>query len=135
MLIIVYDGCCRRNYPIDQFWFINDRLAFSYRYFPTSLQKQNGHKLLKNIKNFPNIKKSISTMILRLRDYKFIYFWEWFHRFIGRIIGLVFIVPFVYFLFKKRLSTATIKKCVVLLLDGRFSRIFRLVYGTKRFNQ
>ena len=56
----------------------------------------------------------------QLSDYKFIYFWEWFHRFIGRIIGLVFIVPFVYFLIKKKLNSETIKKCVVLLGMGAF---------------
>ena len=55
-----------------------------------------------------------------LDDYKFIYFWEWFHRFIGRIIGLIFIIPFVYFLIKKRLDSATIKKCIVLLVMGAF---------------
>jgi cytochrome c oxidase assembly protein subunit 15 len=33
---------------------------------------------------------------------------------------LAFIVPFVYFLFKKRLSTETIKKCIVLLGMGGF---------------
>ena len=55
-----------------------------------------------------------------LSDYKFIYFWEWFHRFIGRIIGIVFIIPFLYFLIKKKLETSTIKKCVVLLLMGGF---------------
>ena len=53
-------------------------------------------------------------------DYKFIYFWEWFHRFIGRVIGLVFIIPFVYFLIKKQLSNSTIKKCLVLLFMGGF---------------
>lgn len=55
-----------------------------------------------------------------LSDYQFIYFWEWFHRFIGRIIGLVFILPFVYFLIRKKLSTATIKKCLILLFMGGF---------------
>ena len=71
-------------------------------------------------KKFPEYQKINIHNDFTLSDYKFIYFWEWFHRFIGRIIGLVFIVPFFYFLFKKRLSTATIKKCVVLLFMGGF---------------
>lgn len=71
-------------------------------------------------KKFPEYQKINIHNDFTLSDYKFIYFWEWFHRFIGRIIGLAFIVPFVYFLFKKRLSTATIKKCVVLLFMGGF---------------
>jgi cytochrome c oxidase assembly protein subunit 15 len=71
-------------------------------------------------KKFPEYQKINIHNDFTLSDYKFIYFWEWFHRFIGRIIGLAFIAPFVYFLFKKRLSTATIKKCVVLLFMGGF---------------
>lgn len=71
-------------------------------------------------KKFPEYQKINIHNDFTLSDYKFIYFWEWFHRFIGRIIGLVFIVPFFYFLFKKRLSTETLKKCVVLLGMGAF---------------
>ena len=71
-------------------------------------------------KKFPEYQKINIHNDFQLSDYKFIYFWEWFHRFIGRIIGLVFIVPFVYFLFKKKLNSETIKKCVVLLGMGAF---------------
>ena len=71
-------------------------------------------------KKFPEYQKINIHNDFQLDDYKFIYFWEWFHRFIGRIIGLVFIIPFVYFLIKKRLDSATIKKCIVLLFMGGF---------------
>lgn len=55
-----------------------------------------------------------------LEDFKDIYFWEWLHRFIGRFIGIVFIVPFLYFLFTKQLSKPTIKKSLFLLFLGAF---------------
>jgi cytochrome c oxidase assembly protein subunit 15 len=55
-----------------------------------------------------------------LEDFKDIYFWEWFHRVIGRFIGVVFIIPFVYFLIRKQLSKPTIKKSIVLLCLGGF---------------
>lgn len=55
-----------------------------------------------------------------LEDFKDIYFWEWLHRFIGRFIGIVFIVPFLYFLFTKQLSKPTIKKSLFLLSLGAF---------------
>lgn len=55
-----------------------------------------------------------------LEDFKRIYFWEWFHRVIGRIIGLVFIIPFIYFLIRKQLTKKTILKCLVLLGLGAF---------------
>jgi cytochrome c oxidase assembly protein subunit 15 len=71
-------------------------------------------------KKFPEYQKINIHNDFQLSDYKFIYFWEWFHRFIGRIIGLVFIVPFFYFLIKKKLDAATIKKCLILLGMGAF---------------
>ena len=71
-------------------------------------------------KKFPEYQKINIHNDFTLSDYKFIYFWEWFHRFIGRIIGIVFIIPFIYFLIKKKLDNETIKKCVILLLMGGF---------------
>ncbi|GAA4306411.1 COX15/CtaA family protein [Aestuariibaculum suncheonense] len=55
-----------------------------------------------------------------IEDFKSIYFWEWLHRLIGRVIGLVFIFPFIYFLIRKQLTKSTIKKCIVLLGLGAF---------------
>ncbi|RXR31841.1 heme A synthase [Flavobacterium piscinae] len=71
-------------------------------------------------KKFPEYQKINIHNDFTLDDYKFIYFWEWFHRFIGRIIGIVFIIPFVYFLIKKKLDSETIKKCIILLFMGGF---------------
>jgi len=55
-----------------------------------------------------------------LQDFKDIYFWEWLHRVIGRFIGLVFFLPFLYFLITKQLSKSTIKKAILLLVLGGF---------------
>ncbi|WNH12889.1 COX15/CtaA family protein [Thalassobellus suaedae] len=55
-----------------------------------------------------------------LQDFKDIYFWEWLHRFIGRMIGLIFLIPFLYFLITKQLSKPTIKKAIILLGMGAF---------------
>lgn len=77
-------------------------------------------KAFEEYKKFPEYQKINIHKDFTLDDYKFIYFWEWFHRFIGRIIGLVFIIPFVYFLIRKRLDKPTILKCVVLLAMGAF---------------
>lgn len=71
-------------------------------------------------KQFPEYKLINAHNNFQLADYKFIYFWEWFHRFIGRILGFVFIIPFVYFLIKKKLGAATLKKCGILLAMGAF---------------
>ena len=55
-----------------------------------------------------------------LQDFKDIYFWEWLHRVIGRFIGLVFFLPFLYFLVTKQLSKPTLKKSIILLFLGGF---------------
>lgn len=34
---------------------------------------------------------------MSLEDFKFIYWWEWSHRFLGRFIGIAFFLPFVFF--------------------------------------
>ncbi|WP_422345118.1 COX15/CtaA family protein [Parasphingorhabdus sp.] len=38
---------------------------------------------------------------MTLADFKFIYFWEWIHRLLGRVIGLAFALPFLYFAIKR----------------------------------
>ena len=53
-----------------------------------------------------------------LSDFKFIYFWEWFHRVWARLIGLVFLFPFIYFLWKKWISREMVIPMVILFLLG-----------------
>lgn len=69
-------------------------------------------------KQFPEYQKL--NYHFSLEDFKDIYFWEWLHRLLGRLLGVVFIVPFLYFLLKKQLTRPTIKKAIVLMLLGGF---------------
>ncbi|MBR9852986.1 MAG: heme A synthase [Algicola sp.] len=55
-----------------------------------------------------------------IEEFKDIYFWEWLHRVIGRFIGIVFILPFLYFLIAKKIDRPTIKKSLILLFMGGF---------------
>ncbi len=55
-----------------------------------------------------------------LSDFKFIFFWEWFHRFWARLVGVVFIVGFVYLLLKRKLKTEMIHPLLILFLLGAF---------------
>ncbi len=41
---------------------------------------------------------------MTLDGFKFIFWWEWGHRLLGRTIGLVFFAPFLWFLFKGRID-------------------------------
>ncbi len=53
-----------------------------------------------------------------LKDFKFIFFWEWFHRFWARLIGVVFAVPFIVFLVQRRFKPEMIKPLLILFLLG-----------------
>lgn len=53
-----------------------------------------------------------------LREFKFIFFWEWFHRFWARLIGVVFLIPFLIFLKQKRFRQEMIRPLIVLFLLG-----------------
>lgn len=53
-----------------------------------------------------------------LSDFKAIYFWEWLHREWARLMGVVFLVGFGWFLYKKQLTKAMVRPFVVLFLLG-----------------
>ena len=42
---------------------------------------------------------------MSLDEFKFIFFWEYFHRILGRIIGLFFFIPFFFLIYKKILNS------------------------------
>ena len=51
-------------------------------------------------------------------DFKFIFFWEWFHRLWARTIGLVFLLGFVWFIIKKHFKKEMINPLLILFLLG-----------------
>ncbi|MEO6812443.1 MAG: COX15/CtaA family protein [Ginsengibacter sp.] len=53
-----------------------------------------------------------------LSDFKFIFFWEWFHRTWARLMGIVFLVGFFYFLIKRQFKKDMIIPFVILFLLG-----------------
>lgn len=69
-------------------------------------------------KQYPEYQKLNSNF--SIQDFKDIYFWEWLHRVIGRFIGMVFFLPFLYFLIRKQLTKPTIKKSITLMFLGAF---------------
>lgn len=52
--------------------------------------------------------------------FKSIFWWEWIHRFLGRVIGLAFFVPFVVFLVQKRLNRGLALPLLGLFILGGF---------------
>jgi len=78
-------------------------------------QWQEAFELYKQYPEYQKLNSNIS-----LTEFKGIFFWEWLHRVIGRAIGLVFIIPFLYFLITRQLDKSTIKKTIILLILGSF---------------
>lgn len=54
----------------------------------------------------------------RLEDFKSIFWWEYIHRLVGRLIGVVFILPFIWFLIRKQLDASMIRKALFLFALG-----------------
>lgn len=54
---------------------------------------------------------------MALEEFKGIFWWEYFHRLLGRSIGLVFLLPFLYFLARKKIDKP---------MMGKFTGIFLL---------
>lgn len=53
-----------------------------------------------------------------LSDFKFIYFWEYFHRLFGRLIGIVFLAGYIYFEIRKAVSKSLRPKLLIMFLLG-----------------
>ncbi len=61
---------------------------------------------------------SLLNFDFTLQDFKHIFFWEWFHRFWARLIGIVFAIPFIVFLIQKRFKPSMVKPMLILFLLG-----------------
>jgi heme a synthase len=55
---------------------------------------------------------------MSLADFKFIYFWEWVHRLLGRVIGLAFALPLLWFAIKRAIPAGYAPRLVALLALG-----------------
>ena len=53
-----------------------------------------------------------------ITEFKKIFFWEYIHRLFGRLIGILFLIPFILFIIKKRISNPIIFRLLIILLLG-----------------
>ena len=61
---------------------------------------------------------------MTMADYKFIYFWEWFHRILGRVIGVAFAVPLIWFWVRGAIPAGYHPRLVALLALGGLQGAF-----------
>lgn len=66
--------------------------------------------------NYPEYQQINKTMTLE--GFKRIFWWEYIHRLLGRLIGVVFIVPLLFFAFANRISKSSIPVYLGLFLLG-----------------
>lgn len=60
-----------------------------------------------------------------MSDFKFIFFWEWFHRVWARVLlGVAFLIPFCYFYSKKMITKKMYKPLATLVLLGALEGFF-----------
>lgn len=52
---------------------------------------------------------------MSMSDFKFIYFWEYFHRLWARMMGFVFLIPFIFFLSKGWIDKTLRRKLLILV--------------------
>ncbi len=55
---------------------------------------------------------------MTLEEFKFIYFWEWIHRLLGRLIGLAFALPLAWFAIKRAIPPGYGGRLIGLLVLG-----------------
>ncbi len=76
---------------------------------------------------FQKYKESPEFLHLRrnftLDNFKEIYFWEYLHRLLGRIIGIIFLLPFIYFWAKGYLNAKLKRKLLIILILGLFQGV------------
>ena len=73
-------------------------------------------------KDSPQYKKI--NMGMSMSEFKFIYFWEYIHRVWARLMGFVFLIPFLFFLLKKQLSSHLIKRLGIVVFFAALAAIF-----------
>ena len=55
---------------------------------------------------------------MSLAQFKFIYWWEWSHRLLGRLLGVVFLVPFLWFAIRRELSARLMWRLAAIFVLG-----------------
>ena len=60
----------------------------------------------------------LQNLGMSLGEFQFIFWWEWAHRLLGRLIGFVFLLPFLYFAVTRRLEGRMWPRLLLLFILG-----------------
>ena len=79
---------------------------------PLNVETWNKYFLL--YKKIPQYQLLNNTMTIN--EFKIIFYWEYFHRILGRIIGLFFLIPLIYFSFFSNINKKYLSICNIIFL-------------------
>ena len=65
----------------------------------------------------------IVNKLMSLDEFKYIFWWEWFHRFFARFIGIVFILPLIFFVVKKAIPKRLFLTLMIIFAFGLFQAL------------
>jgi heme a synthase len=68
-------------------------------------------------------------------DFKFIFFWEWLHRNWARLIGIVFLVPFIWFIAKGYIQKKYINQFVIIFIVGLLQAAVGMIMVASGLNE
>jgi len=66
----------------------------------------------------PQYREVVAASGMSLSGFKFIFFWEWVHRLLGRILGLAFAVPLLWFAWKRQIPAGYGPRLAILFVLG-----------------
>lgn len=72
----------------------------------------------------PEYRLEASVGGMTLADFKFIYFWEWFHRLLARLVGVAYVLPLIWFWVKGAIPIGFKPRMIGLLLLGGLQGLF-----------
>ena len=72
---------------------------------------QNYFSLYKKIPEFKLLNSSMT-----LDEFKVIFWWEYIHRLLGRLIGLLYLLPLIYFFYKRKINKKISKSLILIFI-------------------
>jgi cytochrome c oxidase assembly protein subunit 15 len=82
------------------------------------LNEATWQEIFQKYQQFPEYQKINHQMTVD--EFKSIFMYEYLHRVLGRLIGLIFLLPFLFFYFKKRIKIGLTPKLIIMFVLGGF---------------
>ena len=86
------------------------------------LNAQQWQEAFHQYKETPQYK--LINMGMDINQFKSIYFWEYVHRLWARLMGFVFIIPFIFFLLRNSINAKLMKRLMVVILLAALAAVF-----------